>query len=140
MQAVGEAGELGVLGIVGQAVVDDPDFAAPGADRDLAAGQGLDGAGLEHLALGQVIAQEPVIIVLGGQLVFLLRPAGKVPIAKREREIAQRDRAERMGHIHFKRIHRRERRERGGETASSFRKVTDNSFQTVFQDTNIEIQ
>src|SRR5262249_38745986 len=38
MHAVSEAGELGVLGIVGESVLDDPDFAAARAEGDLVAG------------------------------------------------------------------------------------------------------
>ena len=39
VQAVGEAGEFGLLRVVGVGVVDHPDLAAAGADGDLAVGQ-----------------------------------------------------------------------------------------------------
>src|SRR5262249_9688632 len=67
VQAVGEARELGLLRIAGHGVLDEPDLAAPRADGELVADE-LKGAGLDHLAGGQLEAAERIVVVLGGRL------------------------------------------------------------------------
>src|SRR5262245_20438146 len=63
VETVREACELGLLGISGQGIVHEPDFAAARADREFAVGHEFECSAFEDLARRNVEAEHLVVVV-----------------------------------------------------------------------------
>src|SRR6266542_1473965 len=91
---MGKAAKFHLFWIVRVGVLDQPDFAAARADRDLAVGQHFEGAGLEHLARGRRERQEFVVVGLGGFSRCLLQGLVLLSLAVYRQQRAGHDRSE----------------------------------------------